>query len=271
MTRPLDPATPSEVDFYRENGYIQYPSFFSAEEIAPLRAAIDDAVATGRDRILGAEDGGRHGEAYERVFNQMLNLWTDYPGARAVTFDSRLSDRARRLSGSGHVRLYHDHAMVKPAGQASQQTQWHQDAPFWPMDSVGSLSAWIAVDDVTTENGCMQFVPGSHRFGKLADINPYHLEVEGESVLDRLGAMGHTLADPVAMEMEAGGVTFHHSCTLHRAGPNLSDRPRRAFSVIYVPEWVRFTGEWNAGCTPAQELEVSGLWDHPNHPILSLT
>lgn len=269
MTGQFDPVTPSEVAFYRENGYIQYPSFFSAEEIAPLSAAIDHAVAAGRDRILGVEGGGRHGEAYERVFNQMLNLWTDYPDARAVTFNRRLSDTARRLSGSGHVRLYHDHAMVKPAGQASRQTQWHQDAPFWPMDSLGSLAAWIAVDDVTMENGCMQFVPGSHRFGKLADINPYHLEVEGESILDRMGAMGHTLAEPVAMEMEAGGVTFHHSCTFHRAGPNLSDHPRRAFSIIYVPEWVRFTGEWNAGSTPAEELEVGSEWDHPNHPILS--
>lgn len=123
MPRPLDSVTPSDVDFYRENGYIRYPSFFSATEIAPLRAAIDDAVATGRDRILGAEDGGRHGEAYERVFNQMLNLWTDYPAARAVTFNRRLADTARRLSGSGHVRLHHDHSMVKPAGQASRQTQ----------------------------------------------------------------------------------------------------------------------------------------------------
>lgn len=114
-------------------------------------------------------------------------------------------------------------------------------------------------------------MPGSHRFGKLADINPHHLEVEGESVRDRLTAMGHTLADPVAMEMEAGGVTFHHSCTFHRAGPNRSDRPRRAFSIIRVPEWVRFTGEWNAGSTPVEELEVGGQWGHPNHPILSPT
>lgn len=127
-----DPIIRPGIDFYRENGYIGYPSFFSTEEIAPLRAAIDHAVATGRDRIPGAEGGGRHGEDYERVLNQMLNLWTDYAAARAVTFNRRLSDTARRLSGEGHVRLYHDHAMVKPAGQFSRQTQWHQDAPTGP-------------------------------------------------------------------------------------------------------------------------------------------
>ena len=271
MARTLDPVAHSEVDFYRENGYIQYRSFFSAEEIAPLRAAIDHAVATRRERIRGAEGGGRHGAAYERVFNQMLNLWTDYPAAKAVTFNPRLSDTARRLSGSGHVRLYHDHAMVKPAGQVSRATNWHQDAPYWPMDPVGSLSAWVAVDDVTMENGCLQFVPGSHNFGKLASVNPPHLEVEGESIRDRLKAMGHPVPDPAAMEMGAGGVTFHHGCTFHYAGPNRSDRPRRAFAIIYIPESVRFTGEWDAGCTPAEELEVDGEWDHPLHPILSST
>ena len=123
MARTLDPVAHSEVDFYRENGYIQYRSFFSAEEIAPLRAAIDHAVATRRERIRGAEGGGRHGDAYERVFNQMLNLWTDYPAAKAVTFNPRLSDTARRLSGSGHVRLYHDprHGQAGRAGQPGNQ------------------------------------------------------------------------------------------------------------------------------------------------------
>ena len=75
----------------------------------------------------------------------MVNLWTDYPQARDIAFDARLGEYARQLSRCRYVRIYHDHAMIKPPGQVSKQTNWHQDAPYWPMDPVGALSAWIAV------------------------------------------------------------------------------------------------------------------------------
>ena len=72
------------------------------------------------------------------VFNQMVNLWTDYPEAKAIAFDTRLGECARRLSRQcRHVRIYHDHAMIKPPGESSKETNWHQDAPYWPMDPLG--------------------------------------------------------------------------------------------------------------------------------------
>ena len=79
---------PAEIGFFQQNGYIQYHDFFSQAEIATLRLALDDAVASRRERIRGAEKGGRHSEEYERVFNQMVNLWTDYPQAKEIAFDS---------------------------------------------------------------------------------------------------------------------------------------------------------------------------------------
>ena len=63
-------------------------------------------------------------EEYERVFNQMVNLWTDYPDAKEIAFHPRLAETARRLSGCRHVRIYHDHAMIKPPGQTSKETNW---------------------------------------------------------------------------------------------------------------------------------------------------
>ena len=60
---------------------------------------------------------------------QMVNLWTDYPQTKEIAFDERLGEYARQLSRCRHVRIYHDHAMIKPPGQVSKQTNWHQDAP----------------------------------------------------------------------------------------------------------------------------------------------
>ncbi len=230
-----------------------------------LRGAIDHAISTNRDRIVGAEKGGRSSGEYERVFNQMVNLWTDYPAVKKFSFDRRLAESARRLSGSRHVRLYHDHAMIKPGGQESLATDWHQDAPYWRMEPVGSLSAWIAVDDVRLDNGCLHFVPGSHKFGRL---DPVRLGKADIGIVDRMKRQGHELADPVAMEMKAGGVTFHHGCNFHYAGPNRTSEPRRAFATIYIPDYVMFTGG-NDAAGAGDEMEAGGPWDHPFHPILA--
>ena len=151
------PATEEHVQFYRENGYVQFKNFFSREEIANLAVALDQAVANERERIIGQK--GPVAEHYTQVFNHMVNLWTDYPSVKPYTFHPRLAESARRLAECRHVRLYHDHALIKPPGEKSRETNWHQDAPYWPMDPVGALSAWIAVDGVDLQNGCMQFVP----------------------------------------------------------------------------------------------------------------
>ncbi len=259
------PTTPEDVAFYRENGFIQYPSFFSKGEIADLREAIDEAIASNRERIVGAPGGGRSSAEYERVFNQMVNLWTDYAVVKQFAFHPALAEAAKRLSGAQHVRIYHDHAMVKPGGQESRATNWHQDAPYWPMDPIGALSMWIAVDDVTLDNGCLHFVPGSHRFGKL---EPIALSSDNDSIVDKMKARGYEVPEPVAMEMEAGGLTFHHGCNFHYAGHNATDRPRRAFAVIYIPDATRFTGGKEAAGA-GEEMAAGGLWDHPLHPILA--
>ena len=256
------PATEQDVRTYQERGFIQYENFFTKAEMDRLRAAIDKAIAENRDRVLGAEGGGRHGEEYEKVFNQMTNLWVDSPVAKEFAFSERLAETVRRLSRAAHVRIYHDHAMVKPGGQQSRQTNWHQDAPYWPMDPVGSVSAWIAVDDVTRENGCLHFVPGSHKFGPQEEIS---LTDEDDSIVAKMKERGYEVAEPEAMEMEAGGVTFHHGCNFHFAGVNRTDQPRRAFAMIYIPDGVTFTGGAEAG----DEMEVGGPWNHPRHPILA--
>lgn len=259
------PVTPEDIEQYQRDGFVRYDGFFSSGEMDVLRAVIDEAIAVNRDRILGAKDGGRGLEEYELVFNQMVNLWTDYSAIKNITFSKRMAESARRLCQAKSVRIYHDHAMVKPCGQESRQTNWHQDLPYWAMEPTGPLSAWIAIDDVTVENGCLHFCPGSHRFGKQEGVS---LSTDGDSVVMKMKERDRQVAEPVAIEMRAGGVTFHDGCNFHHAGPNRSAHPRRAFAVIYIPDYVVFTGDKDAAGA-ADEMEPGGPWDHPLHPILA--
>ncbi len=248
-----------QVEFFQEHGYLQLSAFFSKQEMSELREALDKTVAEKRARILG---GGREtDDDYNRVFNQMVNLWVDYEVVRKYTFDVRLAEAARKVSRCRRLAIYHDHGLIKPGGERSKETNWHQDAPYWPMEQVGALSAWIAVDDVTVDNGCMQFIPGSHKHGRLA---PVALGTEGASVLKEIEG---TAPEPVVMEMEAGGVTLHHGCTFHYATPNRTSSPRRALAIIYIPEYVHYNGRWDAGGD--QTLKPGAPFGGPLHPILA--
>ena len=73
------PVTKEDIESYQRDGFVRLEGFFSGDEMGVLRAGIDEAIAANRDRILGAENGGRSSQDYERVFNQMVNLWVDYP------------------------------------------------------------------------------------------------------------------------------------------------------------------------------------------------
>jgi phytanoyl-CoA hydroxylase len=265
MVQETISVTEEDVEGYQERGFIQYPNFFSAVEMGRLRTVIDAAIASNRDRIVGAEAGGRGAKEYEQVFNQMINLWNDSPVAKEFTFSKRLAETGRRLAQAEHVRLYHDHAMVKPGGQESRRTNWHQDAPYWPMDPVGSFSTWIAVDNVKIENGCLHFVPNSHKFGRLERID---LESDNDSIVTNMKDRGFDVSEPEAIELEEGGVTFHHGCNFHFAGPNQTNEPRRAFAIIYIPNNVTYTGGHPSKLV-GEGLEPGDLWEHPMHPILS--
>lgn len=260
-------VTKEDIATYQTQGFIHYKNFFSKTEMTQLRIAIDNAVAENRDRILGAEQGGRYyGKESEKVFNQMINLWVDSPAAKEFTFSKRLAETGRCLSQAEHIRIYIDHAMVKPGGQESRQTNWHQDAPYWPMDPVNSFSAWIAVDDVTIENGCLHFIPGSHKFGPQEHID---LASDEDNIVAKMRVRGFDVSEPEAIELEAGGVTFHHSCNFHFAGPNQTNKPRRAFAVIYIPNNVRFTGVGENPAGSYAGLELGGPFEHPLHPIVA--
>ena len=92
------------------------------------------------------------------------------------------------------------------------------------------LTCWIGLDDSTVENGCVHYVPGSHRWnllprGALAD--------DMEAILSSLTDEQKAAFKPVPIEQKAGEASFHHPLTIHGSYENSSDRPRRA-AVINV-------------------------------------
>lgn len=135
------------------------------------------------------------------------------------------------------VKLYTDQMLLKPPFHGSAKP-YHQDSPYWPIDPMELVTCWMALDDATIENGCMRFLPGTHRLGlrKHSHLEGPHIVPEGWEEMSKR-------PDEVAVELRAGSCSFHHSLVLHETSPNRSPRPRRAMTTAYMRAESRYTGE----------------------------
>lgn len=122
--------------------------------------------------------------------------------------------------------------IIKPPHSEKMLTM-HQDLNYWGFEHAdGEVTAWLALGDVTVENGAMQFVRGSHRLGAVA-----HHDTYGENNLLSRGqeiAVEFDPADEVAVELGPGEISLHHGLTFHGSGPNTTDHHRVALAIRYV-------------------------------------
>jgi ectoine hydroxylase-related dioxygenase (phytanoyl-CoA dioxygenase family) len=251
----------TQIEDYRRDGFVLIEEFLDGDELARWRSATDEAVA---ERL--AKTGERGDEYYRRVFTQLLRLADTHAGVAELILDSRLGEIAATLAGIPAIRVWHDQALIKPP--YGNPTAWHLDNPFWSFSSHDAISIWIALDDATIANGCLWYLPGTHRsarfalveigsnFGALFDDYPEWLGIEA-----------------VPAPCEAGGAVFHNGLVAHAAGVNVTPRPRRAMTCAFMPDGSTFNGTQNI--LPAEyvaTLEVGDVLDDDTiNPLVYLS
>lgn len=238
-------VTSDEIQFYQNNGYVIIEDFLSADELETWRNHVEEAVTSRADRKL-ADGRMRDGdnEYYDRVFTQRINLWTDHDGMRQLMLDSRLGKMAADLADVDGIRIWHDQALIKPAW--GNPTGWHLDNPYWSFSSRNAISLWVALDDVTKDNGCLYFVPGTHKTATYDNVGI------GQNIGDLFTAYPQWAdMDAVAGEIKAGSCSFHNGLLAHGAGANMTPRSRRAMTCAYMPDGSTFNGQQNI-LTPEQ-------------------
>ena len=255
--------SPGEVRSYRENGFLIIEDLLDEAELERWREAIDEAVRG--HGVSGRDLDPEQSEYYDRVFLQRVNLWKTSAEVRELVLDGRLGSLAAALCGTEEIRLYHDHALIKLPW--ANPTNWHADNPDDPYRSPDATMLWIALDDATAHNGCLYFLPGTHRRSRL-DTGAALDEANIGALLEAHPEFA-TL-EPVAAEVPAGTGIFINGMTAHAAGANMSRRPRRAFSMLFIPGRCRYTGQ--PGALPQElvaRLEVGDALDDDEHlPLL---
>jgi ectoine hydroxylase-related dioxygenase (phytanoyl-CoA dioxygenase family) len=218
-----------QIASFHRDGYLAISAITTQEEIERVKSIYDQLFQrrAGRDDGYQFDLAGTDEDEREAVLPQILEPVRYAPELNDILLRANAASMARQLLGPGAKPLG-EHAIFKPA-KIGAETPWHQDEAYWEEDfDFSSLSVWMPLQEATIENGCMQFIPGSHK-----------LEVQSHQTIHndpRIHGLVVDKVDPstaVKCPLPAGGATFHHCRTLHYTGPNVSDIPRRAYILIF--------------------------------------
>lgn len=217
---------------YDDNGFLVVESLFSDDELTGVRQRIDaliadpdsrpDGVGVGREGDTKAETKGTGDVRGASFLVRFVPFFQDF--ARTP----KLLEHARGVLGSARVKVFRDQALFKPPhGQAKPL---HQDQSYFVVEPEDDLvTAWIALDEATLENGCMTYVPGSHKHG-IFPITP-----DPERPVHHIPDTGDLeLPEAVHCPVPAGSVIFHHGCTLHASADNDTDTWRKALILHFA-------------------------------------
>ena len=217
-----------QVEFYKANGYLAGVRVLEDPQLEALRSELETVMRPEQaSNPLFYEFHLNESSDPQNVLFHALGAWRVSEAFHDLIFHRGVSIPAAQLLG-GPARFWHDQLFVKPADHGGI-VAWHQDYSYWTRTKpVAHLTCWIGLDDSTKENGCVHYVPGSHKWnllprGSLAD--------DMNAVFERLTEEQKKTFRPVAIELKAGEASFHHPMMIHGSFENRSNRARRAVVI----------------------------------------
>lgn len=228
--------------FFEDQGYLILEDFMSAEELATCETEIDNLhqlagsmpAEDPRLRNFQIEPYAERAEEAGRPILRKIEETRQYSDVfRNLAAHPRLVDTVRVLLGDD-LLLFRSTLMLKPALHGSVHA-FHQDSAYWPMDPPALVTVSIALNDSDADNGCIQVIPESHKWGMqdwglIAQDKDKPLTQRDDLDLSRL----------TAVPLKAGSALMFHSLSVHGSGANTSPRPRHTALYAYFPPTVSY-------------------------------
>ena len=268
-TSSVTPVDDARIEEFQEHG------------VTLLRGVFDDWIDSLRHGVeRNLEDPGPFTKGYTpqggsgRFFGDYCN-WQRFTEYEEFVRHSPAGAIAGQLMRSRHARFFHEHVLVKEPG-TEERTPWHHDAPYYGIDATKSCSLWIPLDAVP-EDTCVEFVAGSHRWGRtflprmFSGEDYIRADDEHEPIPDFDNHRDDY--DIRTWAVQPGDAIAFHFLTVHGAPANLSaTRRRRAFSARFVGDDA--TWAVRSGRTSPPFPELTGRLAHgapldvPEFPIV---
>jgi len=214
----------THLDTYRRDGLVVSPFRLPDARLAAMRQSLEQLLRDNADTAPESlvcphiPNGPRHDVA-------AAARWFQY------ATDPAIVGLVAQVLGPD-VILWGSQVFCKPA-RTGRTIPWHQDGQYWPIRPLATCSVWIALDDATPENGCMRYIPGSHRAGSVFE----HRRREGDDLVlfDELDPAAFDATDARDDALEAGQFSLHDIFLIHGSEANRSSRRRAGFVIRYMP------------------------------------
>ena len=216
--------TQPQIQAYRENGYHLFGPLLNQAQADRMAGVYLDCLSNYQSdhasrRVSNVRDGKGGGQLWKLRCAHLMD-----PGFDAIMRDPRLLDAVESLIGP-NIRVVVCQGFYKPAHRGDP-VNWHQDNHYFRVDKPdGVVSCWLALDDVTIDNGCMWVVPGGHRSIAKHDVDAN----DGSSYMPDVPE-----SQAVPVELKRGQCMLHHGLMPHRTLANKTSSPRRALAIHYM-------------------------------------
>ena len=220
MAETMRPFQALAQDFERD-GFVTVPDLITRDEARALKQEIrhilDEVIREARETD-GAIPQSVQGGVY-------VGLSKRSAVCRQFAGDPRLLDVIEALIGP-NILFWSDKVVFK-SEEAEFGTPWHQDWPYWK--GIHKLTLWLALDDIDERNGCLQFIPGSHR-----ETYAHHGgSGAGALFSQRLDAAELAVSRAITVPAPSGTAVVFHDLTLHASHPNRARSDRFALAITY--------------------------------------
>lgn len=218
-----------QIQHYAESGFVKGIRVLDDHQIATLRQELESFFDSNHEgKELWYEYHSNESTSPDTVLFHALGAWRITSG-----FHDSLWNRAFTVPASqllqGAVRFWHDQLFCKPAKHGGV-VAWHQDYSYWTRTKpMAHLTCWIGLDESTVDNGCLQYIPGSHHWDLLPITG---LAGDMDAIKEVLTEEQYKqFQTPTAIELKAGECAFHHPLMIHGSRENRTDTPRRALVI----------------------------------------
>ncbi|MEM7194097.1 MAG: phytanoyl-CoA dioxygenase family protein [Pseudomonadota bacterium] len=238
---------------YERDGFVFPITVFDAGEAARMRQQLEIIEQT-KFAACPSENVGK----LLRVNAHYL-----FPLVYDAASDARVLNAVESLIGP-NILIYSAEFFIKEPA-TTKHVSWHQDLTYWGLgETDDEVTAWIALSDVTTQAGCMRFIPGSHNRA----IQPHTDTFAADNQLSRGQELAVEIDESIAVSavLKPGQMSLHHGRLFHASGPNRSSDRRIGLAIRYVTPEVRQQVAGEDYAILVRGTDHSGNWIHVSSP-----
>ena len=229
-SHPLRLISSDEVECFEQDGVVCLRQLFDPDWVAYLREQVDLDMAAPSSMVKDVNAADATGNFFGDSF-----VSHNIEGFKKALRHSPLAEIAGTVLRASKANLIFDQILVKEPS-TSTETLWHHDATYWPVAGDAIATLWLSLDTANAETGVMEFVAGSHRWGKrflAVSFNPQQQYEEDLPPVPDIEAERdkHRI---VSYDLEPGDCTLHHGLTIHHAPGNSHPAQRRR---AYLTRW----------------------------------